>query len=266
MLSSSSRALPVSRSVSDDLHRTAAWVSFVPLTFVICGLDSAFVASRWPYGQWVADAVMIGFYAWMTRTAPPRLRAIMRYGVVIGLVGESLCSLVFGMYEYRLHNIPIYVPLGHPVIYGTIYHFVREPFVVRNRRALSTAMMVASVGYTLFWLLYANDVFGAVCALVFVGIVLLDAESRTFFLAMFLLVAFLEQVGTRFGAWYWYEHAFGSVTLLPSGNPPTGISIFYFLFDGLCLLAYLKRRPSLASRYRRLKGRLDLQAGEPLEA
>ncbi|MET0282923.1 MAG: hypothetical protein ABW352_00575 [Polyangiales bacterium] len=256
MLTTSARGISA-RSVAADAQHTAAWVALLPLTFVICGLDSAYIAARWPYGQWAADAVMIGFYVWMAHQGPPRLRALMRYGVVIGLVGESLCSLVFGMYEYRLHNIPLYVPLGHPVIYGAIYHFVREPFVVRHRRALTSAMFVASVGYSLWWLVAAHDVFGAVCALVFVWIVLADAESRTFFLAMYLLVAFLEQVGTGFGAWTWYEYAFGGVKLLPSGNPPSGISIFYFAFDGLCLLAYLKRRPLLRARYRRLRTRLQ---------
>jgi hypothetical protein len=255
--------------VAANVTRTVAWVSLLPLTFIICSLDSASLAARWPYGQWAADAVMIAFYLWMAREAPPRLRAIMRYGVVIGAVGESLCSLVFGMYEYRLHNIPLYVPLGHPVIYGAVYHFVREPFVVRHKRQLSTLMLVVSVGYTLYWLLVAHDVFGAVCSAVFVWLVMVDSESRSFFLAMFLLVAFLEQVGTSFGAWLWYPQAFGRVALLPSGNPPTGISIFYFAFDGLCLLAYLKRRPQLRLRYRRLKARAgasEVPAIEPLEA
>lgn len=204
---------------------------------------------------------MVAFYLWMSWQAPLRLRAIMRYGVVIGAVGETLCSLVFGMYEYRLHNIPLYVPLGHPVIYGAIYHFVREPFVVRNKRALTFAFAVTSVSYALYWLVAANDVFGAVCATVFVWLVVFDGESRLFFLAMFLLVAFLEQVGTSFGAWTWYPLAFGRVELLPSGNPPTGISIFYFAFDGLCLLAYLKRRPQLGLRYRRLKARAARSLG-----
>ena len=207
------------RRLSSFSNRSGNWLLLVPLTFVICMLDSAAVAARSPYGQWAADAVMVLFYAWMTWQAPRRLRAIMRYGVVIGVVGESLCSLVFGMYEYRLHNIPLYVPLGHPVIYGAVYHFAREPFAVKYRRALTIGLAVASVSYTLCWLVVANDVFGAVCALVFVWLVLVDAESRLFFLAMFLLVAFLEQVGTRSGAWTWYPLAFGRVELLPSGNP-----------------------------------------------
>ena len=50
-------------------------------------------------------------------------------------------------------------------------------------------------------------------------------------------------------------HLFVDFEWLPSGNPPSAISVFYFGFDGLCLLAYLVRNPKARARLRRLKQR-----------
>jgi hypothetical protein len=88
----------------------------------------------------------------------------------------------------------------------------------------------------------------------FLLLIALEPNSRSFFLAMFILVGFLEQIGTRFACWYWFEHAFDKYAWLPSGNPPSGISVFYFAFDVLCLRAYLRRRPKLKARLKRLRG------------
>ncbi|MDB4972829.1 MAG: hypothetical protein JWN48_1170 [Myxococcaceae bacterium] len=236
-------------------HRTASWTSLLALIGIVCFLDSAYVATRFDHGQWAADALMLVYFTWMYRGAPPRLRALMKYGVFIATVGESLFSLVLGMYEYRLENIPLYVPPGHAVMVGAVYYFVREPFVRRHAKAVCTAMLLASVAYAAYWLIAQHDLYGALCTALFVVLVAREAESRLFFLTMFWFVAILEQAGTRLGAWYWYDIAFEKFAWLPSGNPPSGISVFYFAFDVLCLIAYLKRKPELKARYRKLKQR-----------
>jgi hypothetical protein len=134
---------------------------------------------------------------------------------------------------------------------------VREPYVLKNRRFITRCMFVLGVGYAAFWLLVRNDVYGALCTAVFVYWVAREESSRAFFLAMFLLVAYLEQLGTRFEAWYWHPTLLDKISWIPSGNPPSGISVFYFGFDVGCLLAYLVRRPDLKARYKRLKQRRE---------
>lgn|GEM_PF-942574 len=234
-------------------RRAPIWLSVAALMVLITFLDSTFVASRVAYSQWIANAIMIAYFVFMYRSAPARLRGLMKYGVVVATVGEVVFSLLVGMYEYRLANVPVYVPPGHSILYGAVYYFVREPAVLRNRRWLSPLMLVMGTGYAAFWLIARNDVYGAVCTAVFLYWISREPSSRLFFLAMFLLVAYLEQLGTRFSCWYWHPTLLDRFEWMPSGNPPSGISVFYFGFDVGCLLAYLKRRPEVKARYKRLK-------------
>lgn len=246
-------------------RRTVTWIAILALIALVCFLDSKLVAAHFAYGQWVSNALMIVAFLLIYRSAPPRLHALMKYGVVIGLAGELLFSLGFGMYDYRLANVPVYVPPGHSLMYAAVYYFVREPFVLRHKRAVSGAMLWGSIAYAAYWLTAHNDVYGAVCTALFVLLIAREEHSRMFFLTMFVFVGYLEQVGTRFECWFWHEIAFDKYSWLPSGNPPSGISVFYFAFDVLCLLAYLKRRGDLRARYKRLKLRRETGAEKPGE-
>jgi hypothetical protein len=244
------------------LRRTLVWTSVPPLIVLVCWLDSDLVAAHIAYGQWLANAAMLVYFVLLYRSAPLRLKRMMKYGVVIATAGEVLFSLVFGMYEYRLANVPIYVPPGHAVIYGAVYYFVREPAALRARSWLNPLMLAASIGYAALWYVLHQDLYGALCTALFVLLIVLEPHSRLFFLAMFVLVGFLEQIGTRFACWYWFEHAFDKLAWLPSGNPPSGISVFYFAFDVLCLRAYLTRHTKLKERLKRLARRSEPVRGE----
>lgn len=258
----SAASLPLMQPV----RRAGTWVSVAALMVLVCFLDSTWLAQRMPHGQWAANLIMIAYFVWMYRDAPPRLRALMKYGVVVATVGEVFFSLVVGMYEYRLANVPIYVPPGHSILYGAVYYMVREPFMLRHQRVIMPLMAAAGLLYAGSWLVLHNDVYGALCTLLFVILIVKNADSRYFFLTMFLFVAYLEQVGTRFEAWYWHSALLDKYTWLPSGNPPSGISVFYFGFDVTCLLAYLTRRKDVKARYKRLKARREESVEAPPEA
>jgi hypothetical protein len=152
-------------------------------------------------------------------------------------------------------------------MYAAVYYFVRERWIIKNRSIVSALMLLIGVAYAAFWLVAHNDVYGAVCTFFFVLLIALNAESRLFFLSMFLFVGYLELVGTGAGAWFWWPTAFDKFAFLPSGNPPSGISLFYFGFDGLCLAALLRRRPVLRARLRRLRAcRSSGQGGQLVQA
>lgn len=253
----------MSESAGGLHRRTLTWTAILALIALVCGLDSRQLAAHFAYGQWISNVLMVLAFALVYRRAPPRLRGLMKYGVFIGAAGEALFSLVFGMYEYRLENVPLYVPPGHSLMYAAVYYFVREPFVVKHQRSVAGAMLAGSVAYAAYWLLAHDDVYGALCTGLFVVLVARDQHSRMFFITMFVFVGYLEQVGTRFGCWYWWEHAFDKFAWLPSGNPPSGISVFYFAFDVLCLLAYLTRRKDLKARYKRLRDRRRAPTDDP---
>ena len=244
-------------------RRTGIFVSVLALMVLICFIDSRWVAERVPHAQWISNVIMALYFVWMYRDAGVRLRRLMKYGVVVATVGEVFFSLVVGMYEYRLENVPLYVPPGHSILYGAVYYMAREPWVLRNRDAMIRGMVVVAVAYAAYWGWAHADAYGALCTAGFLLLMALNKDSRLFFAVMFLAVAYLEQVGTRFGCWYWHETLLNRVSWFPSGNPPSGIAIFYFGFDVTCLWALLVRDKRLHMRWKRLRDRArgDAEAG-----
>jgi len=64
-------------------------------------------------------------------------------------------------------------------------------------------------------------------------------KDQLFFLTMYVVVAVLEIGGTGYEAWSWPDSAFGIFPILKSHNPPSGISLFYFLLDVGCFVFYI---------------------------
>ena len=134
----------MSESAGGMHRRTLTWTAILALIALVCGLDSRQLAAHFAYGQWVSNALMALAFVVVYRRAAPRLRSLMKYGVFIGAAGEGLFSLVFGMYEYRLENVPLYVPPGHSLMYAAVYYFVREPLVVKHQRTVASTMLAAA--------------------------------------------------------------------------------------------------------------------------
>jgi hypothetical protein len=208
-------------------------------------LDSQSLSRIIPHNQLLANIAMIALFIWTYRNATRKLQKMMFYGMFIALGGECLLSLGLGMYEYRLENVPVYVPPGHAVVYASVYYFVRDPWVLKHQVNIERILLAFAIVYGVFWLFVDHDLFGFLCL---VGFVLLfrynkkyfhNAKSRLFALSMFTLVAYLEQFGTFYGCWYWPTVAFDSWSWLPSGNPPSAIALFYLAFDRACVKAYL---------------------------
>ena len=74
-------------------------------------------------------------------------------------------------------------------------------------------------------------------------------KDRVFFLTMYIVVAVLEIGGTAYSTWSWPSTAFGIFTFLESNNPPSGISLFYFLLDIGCFVLYTQINKTTWQRY-----------------
>jgi len=218
---------------------------------LVLPFDGAWMAARVSWGQWLTSALTALYWLALYRGAPPRLRHALLRGVLVAVAGECFFSLVIGMYEYRLTWIPLYVFPGHAILFATVYWWSRDHDVLRHAGAWKTGLYTLAAGYSAYWLFARNDVYGWLCFAVFSAILAVARESRLFFLAMYLLVALLEQVGTSLGCWHWPAVLLGRFESIPSANPPSGIASFYFGLDVLCLIAYLQSRPALAARRQR---------------
>ncbi len=244
--------------------RRSRWLQLAlipPLLAAILFIDSRAVAEQLPYNQWLANLFTLAYFVWMLRDAGRRLRRLMLIGVLVACVGEVLFSLLLGMYEYRLHNVPLYVPPGHAILYASVFLLLRETWLRRHIQWVVRLCYAGAVTFSVAWLLLYNDIYGFICFVLFTLLIQRRRESRPFFVVMFLLVVYLELLGTYFQCWSWPPYLLQQWPAIPSANPPSGIAVFYIGFDIACLGLYRLSRAGLRARYQR---RRNLRSVQPV--
>jgi len=220
----------------------------IPIFLII---DSPFMYKYTPYAQELATLlVLLAFFRSFFKNSP-RLRRVMIIGVFIGFTGEIIFSLLLHMYHYRLDNIPLWVGFGHSLIFTSVYKIIKTPFFIVNAKQIKNWSLLFISSYALVWLYFENDLFGFLTTLLFLLFISFAKKSQLFFIVMFLVVVYIELIGTTTGTWFWPQILMGYFNFIPSANPPSGIAVFYFLFDYVLLFIYLQRDPLLKKRYRK---------------
>jgi hypothetical protein len=165
------------------------------------------------------------------RPLVPLARAQALGVVVFATVGEVTGSLIWGVYHYRLHNLPLFIPPAHGLVYLSGLALTR--WVAGRRLVLAAA--VGSVGWGIagLTLLPRLDVAGAF-GVPLLCIFLWRSRARATYAAVFLVVAALELYGTSIGTWRWARTLPGLG--IPDGNPPSGVASGYVWFDVMALL------------------------------
>ena len=92
-------------------------------------------------------------------------------------------------------------------------------------------LTIAIFFYASAFLIWGNDLFGFVMTIATLLILQRKPRERLFYLCMYITVAVLEITGTNYLCWRWPATAWGVFDFLPSFNPPSGISFFYFGLD-----------------------------------
>lgn len=185
-----------------------------------------------------AQQLGLGALTWIVLVAAvwrlrPERRAQVVGVVVFATVGEVTGSLLWGVYHYRLHNLPLFIPPAHGLVFLT--GLALSVALARHARALVwTAAAVATAwGLLGLTVLPQRDVAGAV------GVPLLLAflwrsRYRAVYAGVFLVVAALELYGTAIGTWRWAAELPGLG--IADGNPPSGVASGYVWFDVMALL------------------------------
>ena len=179
----------------------------------------------------------------------PTVRAQTAVVVAFATVVEVVFSATLHVYEYRFDNVPAYVPPGHGLVYLSAFAlghaaFVRRPWSLRagatrrpdGMRVAEVLVLAAGAGWAAYGLFVADrpDALGAFWYLCLVGF-LLWGPSKPVYVGAFVVVSWLELLGTGLGTWVWGAHDFtGRVTI---GNPPSGAAGGYGWFDLAGLLA-----------------------------
>jgi hypothetical protein len=164
----------------------------------------------------------------------PRERRAQALGVVaFATVGEVTGSLIWGVYTYRLHNLPLFVPPAHGLVYLT--GLALATALARHGRVLVGVAAAAAASWGLLGLtvLPRRDVAGAI-GVPLLLVFLWRGRNRAIYAAVFLVVASLELYGTAIGTWRWAPELPGLG--IPDGNPPSGVASGYVWFDVMALL------------------------------
>lgn len=180
----------------------------------------------------------LGLLTWALLLALLRVESrATRVQVAVVVVYASVVEYVFagylGAYVYRLENVPAFVPPGHGLVYLAALAVGRSAWAHRSAWLLPATL--TACGLWAAWGLTLSpqkDLLGAFwfgCLLVFSRY----GKSPLVYAGAFLVVSYLEIIGTSLGTWTWQPH--DPTGLVPVGNPPSGIAGGYAWFDAAAL-------------------------------
>jgi hypothetical protein len=197
---------------------------------------------------WGQHAVSVITWAmllfWLARSTPDT-RTSMILCVTYATAGEIFLSLVWGLYEYRLHNIPLFVPPAHALVFVLgIAISKRMPDSIIWAVPLAAAPPVIALA----WI--GADTMGLILYALLL-LCMIFSQGRKLYAVMFMLSLGLEIYGTAIGNWYWLHEV--PVTGWTTLNPPLAAGTFYCMLDMLVVTTMNARR--------RRRGSARLQAG-----
>ncbi|HTY70924.1 MAG TPA: hypothetical protein VMI11_00700 [Actinomycetes bacterium] len=198
----------------------------------------------------------LGLLTWLLlvallRRETPLVRMQTAVVVVFATAVEYTFAGWLGVYVYRLHNVPWFVPPGHGLVYLGALAIGRSTYVRGHLRPLIGLTALAGGAYALWGLSPLAprlDVLGAFWYLCLLGFFVFG-RSRGLYVGAFVVVTYLELLGTRLGTWAWQPH--DPTGLVAIGNPPSGAAGGYGWFDLAATLlapALLVRWPARFSR------------------
>ena len=175
------------------------------------------------YGQIVVSAAAwLVFFGLFARSGP-RARPALVACLLFATAGEVFLSLVWGLYEYRLANIPLFVPPGHVLLF---FLGVQIAARIPDRSEWWIALLALPVVTLFAW--QGRDTLGPLLYGLFVACMLLS-PSRKLYATMFVLSLVMELYGTWIGNWVWAAQV--PWLGLSTTNPPIAAGAFYCVLD-----------------------------------
>jgi hypothetical protein len=182
-------------------------------------------------GQLGLGLFTVGVLAALLSFQPSTVRLQALAVVAIATLGEVVGSLIWGLYTYRLENLPAFVPPGHGLVYMGGLALATLARGRRNALIGLAAAGAAAWGIAGVTVLSASDLVGTIgCAFL---IAVLVWTRRPVYAGVFVIVAALELYGTALGTWTWQPTVPGLG--LSQGNPPSGAASGYVVFDVLAI-------------------------------
>jgi len=187
-----------------------------------------------PWGQDVVSIITWAMLLFWLARSTSYTRTSMILCVAYATAGEIFLSLGWGLYEYRLHNIPLFVPPAHALVFVLgIAISKRMPDSIIWAVPLAAAPPVIALA----WI--GADTMGLILYTLLV-LCMIFSEGRKLYAVMFMLSLGLEIYGTAIGNWYWLHDV--PVTGWTTLNPPLAAGTFYCMLDLLVVATMNARR------------------------
>jgi hypothetical protein len=175
-------------------------------------------------GQTALSAVVWVVLFYVLRGSANEERRPLIACMVIATSGEMALSLGWGLYTYRLGNIPMFVPPGHVLMLLLGLALARV-----MPQTVAQAIFACAALYSLFTAAAGIDTLGAALFLVLAVAATGMPSQRRLFASTFLLSLLLELYGTWLGNWHWARQV--PATALVTTNPPGAVGAFYCALD-----------------------------------
>jgi hypothetical protein len=205
-------------------------------TFAILWIDGA---SGTRLAQALLGAAALGVLFAVLRLSPAHERRETWFCVGYSTLIELLATQLWGLYGYRLGNVPLYVPPGHGLIFAVSLQASRTDFLRAHgfkiaKGALAIATVWAALGLVLPLLKHrAPDVHGALYW-PFFAIYMLRSPKAPIYAVTFLVTSLIEIVGVLFGNWHWAAEM--PYLGVPSADPPSLIAGGYCSFAEVAVI------------------------------
>ena len=201
---------------------------------VAVGLTLDAVLPYW--GHWAASGLVLLCWIAVFRIATREERHGLIACVILATLGELFLCYGWGLYEYKYGDIPVFVPLGHSMIFLSGLRLA--PKAPRATWKVVVALTVPAVAVLA---ITGVDTGGLLWLPMFLAC-LIPRETRHLYGTMFPVALAVEIAGTQVGSWTWYADI--PWVSLTSTNPPLCAGVFYCVLDLLVLGVERLRRPS----------------------
>ena len=182
------------------------------------------------WSQPVADVWAWSVYLLLVVFTVAKERRELFICLIVATMGECFLGLVWGLYQYRLHNLPLFIPPGHALVYAA-GNRIRHAMPIW----LPCAVVASLAPFAVSGLTSGYDTQGFIWFIVFL-LCLLAASDRRFLATMFLFAFLIELQGTTLGSWRYMSRDpwFGLTTMTA---PPLWAGTYYCALD--VIVAYL---------------------------
>ena len=195
-------------------------------------------------GQLAIGAAVWGLLLGLIAPLPAAERRLYLACAAIATAGELFLSLGWGLYTYRLGNVPMFVPPGHALMLMLGLSLAR-----RMPETAARSILGGAGAYTLLAAITGLDTLAVPLYLMLAVSVLSLPAHRRLFASSFILTLTLELYGTTLGNWAWHREV--PWVALATTNPPAIAGAFYCTLHALVIAA-----AALASTPRRVSSPL----------